>query len=149
MILKHRDREILRFEWIEPQGVRSFSVNESTCRFLLGDRLRAIEDFLKKRILQIEQLRDKNDVFLQATSKSGTVNPLNSEKWHCKIIANLKVDPFVSYDELSEILGIPRRTVTRRMKELSVSGAITRKDTAKNGYWAVSKDWESTIPSMG
>lgn len=26
MILKHRDKELLRFEWIEPQGVRSVSV---------------------------------------------------------------------------------------------------------------------------
>ena len=29
MILKHRDRELLRFVWVEPQGVRVLSVNES------------------------------------------------------------------------------------------------------------------------
>lgn len=34
MILKHRDRELLRFEWIEPQGVRVLSVNETERRFL-------------------------------------------------------------------------------------------------------------------
>lgn len=34
MILKHRDRELLRFEWIEPQGVRVLSVNEAELRFL-------------------------------------------------------------------------------------------------------------------
>ena len=34
MILKHRDKELLRFEWVEPQGVRVVSVNESACRFL-------------------------------------------------------------------------------------------------------------------
>lgn len=34
MILKHRDRELLRFEWIEPQGVRVLSVNEAEHRFL-------------------------------------------------------------------------------------------------------------------
>ena len=28
MILKHRDKELLRFEWIEPQGVRIVSVND-------------------------------------------------------------------------------------------------------------------------
>ena len=27
MILKHRDRELLRFEWIEPNGVHIVSVN--------------------------------------------------------------------------------------------------------------------------
>ena len=27
MILKHRDKELLRFEWVEPQGVRVVSIN--------------------------------------------------------------------------------------------------------------------------
>jgi hypothetical protein len=34
MILKHRDKELLRFEWIEPQGVRIVSGNEQNARFL-------------------------------------------------------------------------------------------------------------------
>ena len=34
MILKHRDKELLRFEWVEPQGVRVVSVNESERKFL-------------------------------------------------------------------------------------------------------------------
>ena len=34
MILKHRDRELLRFKWIEPQGVRVLSVNDAERRFL-------------------------------------------------------------------------------------------------------------------
>ena len=34
MILKHRDRELLRFEWLEPQGVHVLSVNEAERRFL-------------------------------------------------------------------------------------------------------------------
>ena len=34
MILKHRDRELLRFEWIEPEGVRILSVNDAERRFL-------------------------------------------------------------------------------------------------------------------
>ncbi len=29
MVLRHRDRELLRFEWVEPQGVRVVSVNEA------------------------------------------------------------------------------------------------------------------------
>ena len=33
-ILKHRDRELLRFEWIEPQGVRVVSVNDAERKFL-------------------------------------------------------------------------------------------------------------------
>ena len=34
MILKHRDKELLRFEWVEPQGVRVLSVNEAEKKFL-------------------------------------------------------------------------------------------------------------------
>ena len=34
MILKHRDKELLRFEWIEPQGVRIVSVDERNNRYL-------------------------------------------------------------------------------------------------------------------
>ena len=34
MDLRHRDRELLRFEWVEPQGVRVVSVNEAERRFL-------------------------------------------------------------------------------------------------------------------
>ena len=32
MILKYRDKELLRFEWIEPQGVRIVSVNDEIRR---------------------------------------------------------------------------------------------------------------------
>ena len=34
MVLKPRDTEVLRFEWIEPEGVRIVSVNERATRFL-------------------------------------------------------------------------------------------------------------------
>ena len=34
MVLRHRDRELLRFEWVKPQGVRVVSVNEAERRFL-------------------------------------------------------------------------------------------------------------------
>ena len=106
---------------------------------LPSDRLRAIEVFLQKRISQIEQLREKADGYLPAKSQSGTVNPVNGESLALQIIANLKADPFVSYEELSELLGIPRRTLARRMKELAEAGAIRRIGAAKNGCWEVRK----------
>ena len=34
MVLRHRDRELLRFEWVEPQGVRVVSVNDAERKFL-------------------------------------------------------------------------------------------------------------------
>jgi predicted HTH transcriptional regulator len=100
MILKHRDKELLRFDWIEPQGVSIVSVNE-------------------------------------ASSKSGTVNPVNGESLALQIITNLKADLFVSYDELSELMGVPRRTIAWRIKELADVGKIRRVGAAKNGCWKI------------
>ena len=56
MILKHRDKEILRFEWLEPQGVHILSVNEKEFKFLpLGMQGSATDEalwlWLKHRIV--------------------------------------------------------------------------------------------------
>ena len=101
------------------------------------DRLIAIEKFLQKRILQIEEFGEKADDVFSVSAKSGTVNLVNDESLALQIITNLKADPFVSYDELSELLGMPRRTVARRMKELADADRIRRVGAAKNGYWKV------------
>jgi len=38
MILKHRDTEVLRFEWLEPDGVHVTSVNEQPPRAVADSR---------------------------------------------------------------------------------------------------------------
>ena len=101
------------------------------------DRLCAIENFLQKRILQIEEYGKKADDIFKVFGKSGTVNPVNGESLALQIIASLKADPFVSYDELSELMEVPRRTVARRIKELTDAGKIRRIGAAKNGHWEV------------
>ena len=101
------------------------------------DRLRSIERFLQSRILQIEEFAQKADDIFEISTKCGTVNPVNGESLALQIIANLKADPFVSYDELSELMGMPRRTVARRIKELADAGIIRRVGAAKNGHWEV------------
>jgi DNA-binding transcriptional ArsR family regulator len=103
------------------------------------DRLHSIEKFLQSRILQIEEFAQKADDIFEISTKCGTVNPVSNESLALQIIANLKADPFVSYEELSELLGIPRRTLARRMKELAEAGAIRRIGAAKNGCWEVRK----------
>ena len=113
------------------------------------DRLSAIEKFLQKRILQIEEFGEKADDVFSVSAKSGTVNSVNGESLALQIITNLKADPFVSYDELSELLGIPRRTVARRMKELADADRIRRVGAAKNGYWKVLCGEEGTRENGG
>ncbi len=101
------------------------------------DRLHSIEKFIQSRILQIEEFAQKADDIFDISTKCGTVNPVNNESLALQIIANLKADPFVSYDELSELMGVPRRTVARRIKELADAGRIRRVGAAKNGHWEV------------
>ena len=98
-------------------------------------RLRAIESFIQKRILQIEEFGEKADLKLKESTQSGTVNSVNEESLALQIFANLKADPFVSYDELSELMGVPRRTIARRIKELADAGKIRRVGAAKSGHW--------------
>ena len=74
MILKHRDMELLRFDWLEPQGDRVVSVTEENRRLL----------------------------------------------------PNIKTDPFVTADEVAELLGVSRRTVLREIARLREEGRITR-----------------------
>ena len=147
MILKHRNKELLRFEWIEPQGVRIVSVNEKNRRFLPLDFKGEVSDenlwkWLSRRVVPCN--RRNIDALMAATGldalfKSGTVNSVNNEPLALQIISNLKADPFVSYDELSELMGVPRRTIARRIKELGDVGKIRRIGAAKNGYWEVFK----------
>lgn len=49
--------------------------------------------------------------------------------------ANLGADPFISVRELAEILGVPLRTVERKMKALREAGQIRRVGPAKTGHW--------------
>lgn len=61
MILKHRDTEVLRFDWIQPFGVKNVEVNSAAERFLplsFRDRIRpgdskaltrAVEDWVMAR----------------------------------------------------------------------------------------------------
>ena len=62
---------------------------------------------------------------------------MHGESLALQIIANLKADPFVSYDELSELMGVPRRTIARRIKDLADVGKIRRVGAAKNGHWEI------------
>ena len=62
---------------------------------------------------------------------------MHGESLALQIIANLKADPFVSYDELSELMGVPRRTIARRIRNLADAGRIRRIGAAKNGHWEI------------
>lgn len=54
-----------------------------------------------------------------------------------KIIDNIRLNGFVTVTEISNIVGIPKRTVEREMKNLRESGCIVRKGSNRNGHWEV------------
>lgn len=64
----------------------------------------------------------------------GTVNGTVNRR---RILNALSEAPKSTYDELSEQLRIPRRTVAREMRQLSDQGIIKRIGSDKSGYWEV------------
>ena len=55
------------------------------------------------------------------------------------IEANMKADPFVTADELADLLGVSRRTVLRAIAKLRQEGRITRVGSDKTGHWVVAE----------
>ena len=77
--------ELLRFDWLEPQGDRVVSVTGENRRLL----------------------------------------------------PNMKTDPFVTADEVAELLGVSRRTVLREIARLREEVRITRVGSDKTGHGVV------------
>lgn len=77
--------ELLRFDWLEPQGDRVVSVTEENRRLL----------------------------------------------------PNMKTNPFVTVDEVAELLGVSRRTVLREIARLREEGRIMRVGSDKTGHGVV------------
>ena len=56
-----------------------------------------------------------------------------------KIIDAIKTNPYVTQEELADIVGITKKSITANMKKLQNSGFIKRIGANKNGYWQVVK----------
>ena len=54
-----------------------------------------------------------------------------------KIIEVLKSNPYVTQEELSNIVGITRKSIIANMKKLKENGLIKHIGADKNGYWQV------------
>ena len=101
-------------------------------------RLRALEDFLQRRIDAIENGRVvrgksctiKNKNKLQIAEKK-------SAQFEEMIKVNLKADPFITAEELSRLLGVAPRTIFTRLKNLQVAGVVRRIGSRKTGHWEV------------
>ena len=54
-----------------------------------------------------------------------------------KILEAIKNNPYVTQEELSQLIGISRKNIIANMKKLQDSGLIKRIGASKNGYWKV------------
>ena len=106
---------------------------------LSARRLEAIEDFTQKRVAEILEFGVKADRCVSISKKNCTVNPTNCESLALQIKENLKADPYITKDELAEILGVSARSIAYKLKQLKDAGVIERCGAAKNGYWKILK----------
>ena len=56
-----------------------------------------------------------------------------------KIIDAIKTNPYVTQEELADMLGITKKSITANMKKLQNGGFIKRIGANKNGYWQIEK----------
>jgi ATP-dependent DNA helicase RecG len=56
-----------------------------------------------------------------------------------RLLEALSDNPATTYEILSALLDMPRRTVSRRIDKLRKSGKIEREGAKKNGRWRVVK----------
>ena len=56
-----------------------------------------------------------------------------------KIIDVIKKNPYLTQEELADIIGITKKSVTVNMKKLQKNGLIKRIGANKNGYWQVNE----------
>ena len=104
------------------------------------DRLRKIEDFLQRRVSEILEYGTRADELLRLSEKHDSVNHVSSESLGVQIKSSLSADPFITYEELAEVLQVSPSSIARKMKELQASGEIRRVGADKNGWWDVCKN---------
>lgn len=80
-----------------------------------------------------EIIKTENNVTRKVTVKV-TVNQQ-------KIINAIKSNPYVTQEELAEIVGITRKNIIANMKKLQENGIIKRIGADKNGHWQINEQF--------
>lgn len=107
-------------EYYNALGVSDSAANSTKfIEFMLSLMLNTIEEIIKT----------ENKV-----TRKVTVKVTANQK---KIIDAIKTNPFVTQEELAEIVGITRKNIVANMKKLQTNGLIKRVGADKNGYWQV------------
>jgi len=146
MVLRHRDAEVLRFEWLEPDGVRVTPMNEKALRFLplemrgeaTDERLWAV---LRHRIVP-KHRNNIQDMLFKLGIPYG-VKPLTEFGGHDTfalselILQNMSADPYISQEEIAQIVGVSLRKIQRLIADLKAEGRLQLVGTGRVKSWKV------------
>lgn len=87
-----------------------------------------IEFMLALILNTIEEIIESEKMVTPKVTVKGTANQK-------KIIEAIKNNPYITQEELAEIVGIARKNIVANMKKLQTNGLIKRVGADKNGYW--------------
>lgn len=105
------------------------------------ERLRILEDFLQKRIREIACFGSeiRLDCKTSALDDTGKSKSRSADDTDEQILEHLQTDPFVSLEELAEMLHVSVITVKRRVANLKKTNRIRRVGSTKTGHWEILK----------
>lgn len=89
-----------------------------------------IEFILSLLLKTIEEIIETEKKVTAKVSVKVTVNQQ-------KIIDVIKENPFVTQDELAQIIGLSRKSIIQNMKKLQGNGLLKRVGADKNGHWEI------------
>ena len=96
---------------------------------LLGEK-----NELKNRYCHIKYNEQTVNEVTQKVTVNVTVKFTANQK---KILEEIKKNPFVTQEELAEIVGITRKSIIENMKKLQNQKIIKRVGADKNGHWEI------------
>ena len=74
---------------------------------------------------------------VEVYSNEDEISEKISEKTSEKVIEAIRQKPRITAEELSQMLGVTRRTIEINIKNLRESGIIQREGGRKSGYWVI------------
>ena len=109
-------------EYYSVLGVSDSAANSTKfIEFMLTLILNTIEEIIKAE---------------EKVTKKVTIKVTTNQQ---KIIGAIKKNPYITQEELADIIGITKKSITANMKKLQNSGLIKRIGANKNGHWQVEK----------
>ena len=96
---------------------------------LLGE-----DNKLKNRYCHIKYTKQAEKKVTQKVAVNVTVKFTANQK---KILEEIKTNPFITQEELAEIVGITRKSINENMKKLQSMNIIERVGADKNGHWKI------------